>query len=173
MALNKNEKLAKRDLGLIETRRRLVAQLLVRGRYSQRQIQRAIVGEDGKTVPEGGRNPDTGKMWAIGTIHNDIIALEKEWRAEALKDVDVHKARVLAEIRAVRAAAWMLPGVMFADGLRIVLRTLKQESDLLGLEAPKELKLDITERIRELAKAEGIDPDEAVREAERIMEGLT
>jgi hypothetical protein len=98
------------------------------------------------------------------------MALEKQWRAEALKDVGIHKARVLAEIRAVRAAAWMIPGIHFADGLRIVLMSIKQECELLGLDKP--LLIDITEHIREMAKAEGMDPDEAVREAQRIMEGL-
>ena len=119
--------------------------------------------------PEG-RNPDTGKPWSHGTIHDDIKALEKQWRAEALKDVGIHKARVLAEIRAVRAAAWMIPGIHFTDGLRIVLMSIKQECELLGLDEPT--KLDITERIREMAKEEGWDPEEAVREAQHIINGL-
>jgi len=51
-----------------------------------------------------------------------------------------------------------------------LVRIVAEINKLTGAYEP--LKLDITDRIRELAKAEGMDPDEAVREAQRIMEGL-
>lgn len=48
-----------------------------------------------------------------------------------------------------------------------VLKIMERRAALLGLDAPQ--KVDITHRVRELAEAQGLDPDEAVRSAEAIL----
>jgi hypothetical protein len=47
-----------------------------------------------------------------------------------------------------------------------LLAIMERRAKLLGLDAPS--KIDITHRLREIAAAEGLDPGEVVREAERI-----
>lgn len=47
------------------------------------------------------------------------------------------------------------------------IRLSESRRHLLGLDAPA--KIDITQRIREIAEEAGIDPDEAVKEAQRIV----
>lgn len=44
---------------------------------------------------------------------------------------------------------------------------IERRCKIWGLDAP--VKIDITERIRQLAAESGLDPDDAVREAERVL----
>ena len=53
------------------------------------------------------------------------------------------------------------------NSTRTVLTIMDRRAKLLGLDAPQ--KLDVTGWIREMAEAEGIDPDQAVRDAESIV----
>ena len=49
----------------------------------------------------------------------------------------------------------------------LVLQIMDRRVRLLGLDSPQ--KIDITGWIREMAKREGLDPDQAVRDAEDIL----
>jgi len=141
---------------IIKARRRLVASLRLRG-LSQYEIHAMF----GKSELAGSKNPKDGKPWSIGTVNADCQALERQWHAESLEDTNRLKAKVLAELREARRKAWQ-------DGdLKWVLQSLKQECELLGLDAPT--KIDIETRIRIMAEAEGLDPDEVLKEAQRIM----
>lgn len=122
MALNGNGNQA-----LIDKRRELVARLVVRG-LSRRDITDAL----GRQLV----NPDTGGPFSLGTIHNDIKALEAEWQAEAQRDIQEHKARLLAELREVARQGWQ------AQNYELVLKTTAQIRALLGLDAP--VKTDLT-----------------------------
>jgi hypothetical protein len=62
-----------------------------------------------------------------------------------------------------RAAAGHLPSV------DRVLAIMDRRAKLLGLDAPT--RVDITARLRERAIAEGLDPDEVVAAAQRIIRG--
>ena len=53
------------------------------------------------------------------------------------------------------------------NSTRTVLTIMDRRAKLLGLDAPQ--RLDVTGWIREMAEAEGIDPDQAVRDAESIV----
>ena len=50
---------------------------------------------------------------------------------------------------------------------RTVLSIMDRRAKLLGLDAPQ--RIDLTAWIREMAIAEGLDPDQAVRDAESIV----
>ena len=53
----------------------------------------------------------------------------------------------------------------------MVLQIMDRRARLLGLDAPQ--RIDITGWIREMAKREGLDPDQAVRDAQDILrEGM-
>lgn len=113
---------------VIAKRRVLVASLRLKG-YSQRQIWQALAygGRDGE-----GRyvNPNTGEPFSLGTINADIKALEQEWRTEASRDTDIHRARQLSEIQAIKSMAFIKQNPMLA------LRAIDLEMKLLGTSAP-------------------------------------
>jgi hypothetical protein len=159
----------------LEYRRERVAQLRLRG-----LTQRAIVAQ---LEQEGLVNPETNEPYSLGIVNLDLQVLARQWRGEARKATARHKSQVLAELREVRRAAWdgagrpavvdeLLKALKDGDaGVRraaaqalgavgipdlvSVLKGLKQESELLGLDAPTKQEIDI-----DLVKVyEGINPD--------------
>jgi hypothetical protein len=110
----------------IEYRMERVAALRVRG-----LTQRAIVMH---LAEEGIANPKTGKSYSLGTVNSDIAALEEQWHREAMVDTGVMKGRILAQLSEVLRKAWA------DENLTIILRTLKQEADLFGLQGPGQPK---------------------------------
>lgn len=138
---------------IVAKRREEVARLRLRG-YSTREICQGM-----KEC-----NPRNGKPWSLGSIHNDITYLEQQWQAAAASDTLDLKARLLAELREVRRKAWQ------DSDLNIILKSLAQEAKLLGLDAPA--KIDVTHQIIKLAEELGLDPEEAIVEAERIIKAI-
>lgn len=123
MALNTSAK----DIRI--ARRERVARLRLRG-FTQRDIQRAL-----SDPQRGMRDPKTGKPYSLMTINRDCKWIDKSWRENILALADEHNARILAEINEVKRTAWK-------DGdMQVVLRALKQEVDLFGLEAPKQTEI--------------------------------
>jgi hypothetical protein len=106
-------------------RQRRVADLRARG-YSVREIAEVL-------AEEGDINPGTGKPWDHATIGRDAQLLLEGWKREAARDTASHQAQHLADLRAVRKAAWG------AGELHAILRALQQESALLGLNAPQKV----------------------------------
>lgn len=53
---------------------------------------------------------------------------------------------------------------------QIVLQIMERRARLLGLDAPA--RINLTAQIRDLAIREGLDPDQAVRDAEAIVRGV-
>lgn len=49
-------------------------------------------------------------------------------------------------------------------------RHLERRAKLLGLDAPTQVKVDLYAIVRRMAEAEGLDPEEAIREAETILQ---
>lgn len=148
MALNT----AGRDV--IEVRRSRVAHWRLRG-LSAREIAAQLAVEE--LV-----NPRTGAPWDHVTVFNDLRALTQTWRAEALGDTAPLKSRLWAELRAARRRAWA------QEDLITVLRGIKLEAELLGLNEPD--RVDVEVRVRGLALARGLDPEAAVDEVRRILD---
>lgn len=138
---------------LVAQRRQLVARLRLR-QVSVRDIQAAV----GRQFP----NPETGQPWSLGCIQGDLMALQRAWQATAAVATAAHQGALLAELREARREAWQ------AKALDLVLRGLKQEADLLGLNAPKQI--DLTVRVKALAAALGVDEAWALAEAERVIQ---
>jgi len=122
MSLNNSQQ------AIIDNRRRQVAILRLRG-LTQREIVSTLAGQ-------GIINIKTKKPWSLGIINRDLSALEAEWRAEAGRAMDEHKAQQLAELNEVRRSAWS------NKDLTTVLKVIKQESDILGTNAP--LRQEVT-----------------------------
>lgn len=139
MALSK----AKQDAAI--ERRRKVAELRLRG-LSEAEIASKLAQNSEL------HNPQTGKPYSRVTVHNDLVALRDEWRAESLRDIAIHKAIQLAEIREARREAWK------KSDLNMVSKFLQQEINLLGTDAPIRITWE------EEARAAGIDPAELFEE---------
>jgi len=82
-------------------------------------------------------NPDTGEPYSLQTIAADTKELESQWHEEMMEDITFHRARVLAELRELKSAAWE------QNKLSIVSRAIDQEVDLLGLNKLERMSLEI------------------------------
>jgi hypothetical protein len=131
-----------------------VARARLRG-ATQREIVEAL-----PKLEEPCINPETGEPWSLGTINADLKALQSEWRREAKKATDHHKARQLAELQEAKRQAF------HDNDIGNVLRAVGLEMDLLGTEAPKHsdnlnFNLDVTDLpddvIDKLARGEKVD----------------
>lgn len=120
---------------LIAERRRLVAQMRLRG-LSVREIHAGF--EKMARDPAANHivtNPETRGIWSIGTIHADLKELEAEWREDAVRDIAAHKAQLHAELQHVKAQAWQ------DKDTTNVLRAIEQQRKLLGADAPQQTQL--------------------------------
>lgn len=153
---------------LIELRRERVAYWRLRGK-TVREIVQCLADEEIN-------NPETNSPFGRSTIANDCKTLRTLWKKEQAAALDEAKGTVLAELREVRAAAWSgggMNGVVKAllekleddDNFEVrkeaakalgrvgmidyaaILTAIKQESQLLGLDAPTAIKGDQTIRI--------------------------
>jgi hypothetical protein len=70
---------------------------------------------------------------------------------------------------ALLASLWRRAGRPALGAVDRCLSIMERRAKLLGLDAP--MKVDITTRLRELAIAQGLDPDKAVAAAESIVRG--
>lgn len=121
-----------------------------------RQIVELLAGE-------GVVNPDTEQPWSRAIIGRDCKALEEQWEREATEAITKRKASMLAELHELQAVAWK------KHDYKTLLKALAMECDILGLDAPT--KVDIEHTLRVMAEQEGLDPDEVITEAQRIISG--
>lgn len=133
-------------------------------RIAERRRRVAALRLMGMTQREIADDVDVG----LATVNRDLKALTEEWRAEALQDVGEHTAYVLAEIREARRQCWAEGDI---DG---VYKGLKQERDLLGLDAPKrvDVRHEMRQRAERLANRYGLDVADVLSEAEAIIREL-
>jgi hypothetical protein len=131
---------------IIDERRRRVAAMALRG-LSQREIVASL-----PTGREPLFNPKTGKAFNLATVNRDLQALRKQWREAAAVDLAAYKARILAELQEVKRQAWS------QKDTRAIIAALKQECDILGIDAPK--GLDITSGGKALKAYIGLSPDD-------------
>ena len=88
----------------------------------------------------------------------------REWLTEPLEE---QRRLELLRLDALQRAWWdkaLIGGVAAAA---LVLKVHDRRARLLGLEAPA--RVDLTAWVRQVAEEEGLDPDQAVRDAECIV----
>lgn len=153
-----SHKHAPNSLEVITKRRELVARLRVRG-LTMREIVNALAAPgDSQFI-----NPQSDQPFTLDTIKHDCHALDKQWRERAGVTIAEHKARHYIELQEVKRAGWK------ALDLASVLRALKQEADLLGLDAPKQLDINIIrKRAQEIADRLGVPVNDVLAQADRI-----
>ena len=91
----------------------------------------------------------------------------------ALKKVVLEPAQELLLLELSRlddALAGLAPKVRAGDprAVHAYLAVMSHRARLIGLYEPQ--RVDITERLRSIAEAEGLDPDEVIGEAARLIE---
>jgi hypothetical protein len=146
MALNNSRE------AIIAQRRRHVASLAAR-QLTQREIV-ASLEKLGCVNERPGKDP---KPWDLATVNHDLKALRQEWRELAQQDTATLQAQRLAELSEVKRRAWA------DEDLGIVLRAIKQEAEMLGLDAPQKVApTDPT----------GKDPYQGLSDEERVAKIL-
>ena len=112
---------------LVETRRNRVRRLRLRG-FTLTEIHTAMAKPGSKSYFP---NPHSGQPYSLKTIQRDIEHIRAYSIQKASEDIDVIRARLLAEIQEVKAAAWS------SNKLGIVLKAISDESKLMGANAPE------------------------------------
>jgi hypothetical protein len=132
---------------VMDARRRQVASLRLRG-FSLREIVQGL--PELRII-----NVETQQPWTLTTIHADIVALEAQWKAAAVSDINQHKGNLNAELEEVKRVSWQ------AKDTTGVLAAIKQQRDLLGTDAPKRTEIG------------GIPDGQPIRtQSDSILEGI-
>lgn len=121
--------LRRSDEHIILMRQNIVASCRARGM--------TIAAITSKLADKGVLNPRTKAPYASITISKDIKQIEDRWKDNMMMNISDHRSRVLAELREVKSAAW---GV---GQLSIVLRSIEQEVNLLGLNELERIGVEI------------------------------
>lgn len=155
---------------LTQVRRARVGELRARGLTALE-----VLAEINKPLDDGGMRNTSGGEYALSTIENDFVQLDKQWQAAALQSTTEMKGRILAEIEAVKREAWKMGDV---KGLTIVIKALARQSLLFGLNAPLQVSqlnwnIDVgaltDEQIKALAAGE--DPALVLGQPAQVVEG--
>lgn len=139
-----------------EERQAYVAPLRLKG-ATLGEIQRAL-------AKEGKINHATGNAWSTNILWHDIKHIEKRWRDETLEEMTTVRGRVVAELRAVRRHEWLKP----SPDMHVILKSLKQECEVLGLDAEKEVRFRFEDEAEKMARELGLNAAELIATAEEI-----
>jgi hypothetical protein len=116
--------------------------------------------------------PDIGVELGVDTataFHYVQEALERT-HGEEVRFIDVARQMELLRLDRLMRPHWEKADKGNVESGAFLLRVMERRSKLLGLDAP--VKVDVEHRIRQMAIDEGLDPDEAVEEARRIIKAL-
>lgn len=100
-------------------------------------------------------------------------SVQRELRRRLVEPADQLRDLELMRLDRVQMVVWKVivdPNSRFVDvdkAVKTFLQVSKRRADLLGLDAPK--KIDISRQIREMAIAEGLDPEQAIKDAETVI----
>lgn len=133
-----------------EARRERVAALTLRG-FTAREIVAALGRGENALL-----NPRTGRPYALGSIARDLAVLKRRWLEASNDNYAAAKARHLAEIGALKRAAWA------AGDLAALARALDREARVWGFDAPGKHELTGAEGGPLYIVIGGIDPDKDI-----------
>jgi hypothetical protein len=97
------------------------------------------------------------------TVLNDLIELRKQWSKAADAQIQDHVAEQLATLNEVERQAWA------RNDLDVVLKAVGLKMKLLGTDAPAKIDDWSQKDWREYAKSAGLNEEEVVAEAKRIL----
>lgn len=128
-----------------------------------RQVAVAELLRTGYRTSEIARKLDVN----LSTIKADISLIRKEWEEHRLDSIDEHVNDQLEKLAKAETAMWPLIDSGKAWAVDRLLGILEQRAKLLGLYQP--VKVDVEHKLREMAVANGLDPDQVIREAESVL----
>lgn len=140
---------AKAQQDAVLKRRELVAALMGKG-FTVRQIADGL-------AKVGMINPDTGEAYTHVTVQHDITALRRQMMARTNKQLDAYRADHLIKTQQLYADA------LKAGNFGAALGALKRQAELLGLDAPQRVEIDVRvmDTLRKI-EALGVNPSDAV-----------
>lgn len=103
------------------------------------------------------------------TVSRDIKWLMEEWRKQAMQDTGKLRGLQLQRIERLLSALWIAATEGKLGAVDRVVKLLDRQAQLLGLDAPKTVKIDMEARIREVAEELGFTAEEIVAEAEALL----
>jgi hypothetical protein len=89
---------------------------------------------------------------------------------DEVRNIDLARQLQLLRLDMLMHAQWPKVQAGSTEAANVVLKILERQSKLLGLDAP--IKINVEDRIRQVALAEGLDPEEALEEARAIIRSL-
>ena len=134
-----------------------------RERAAERRLQAFQLRKAGNTYEAIGKVLGVSKVAAYKLVKGVIKRLNSRSQAEARE----YRALQLARLEDCLKAIW--PRAMAGELIAVdrVIKILEREAKLMCLDQP--IKIDVTERVRQMAIDKGLDPDEAVETARRII----
>lgn len=135
-----------------------VKRLRARGR--KKEVARLFL--EGHKVPEIAQMVQTSEV----TIVKDLQTISNEWRRSYLDDIELLAGKDLERLESYLVA--LAPGISRGDTKSIVaaIEIIKERGSILGYR--QGLQVNIEEYVREVAAANGYDPEKAVQIASRI-----
>lgn len=109
------------------------------------------------------------------TISRDFAELDARFREQAAQDIAAAKGLDLARTDAMIAAIWDAATRGNLDAIDRIDKLLGRRAKILGLDAPKRIDatLDIRSEAEQLARENGLDEQEVLAAAERIVRSRT
>ena len=134
-----------------------------RERAAERRLQAFQLRKAGYTYEAIGEALSISKVAAYKLVRRVVEGLNSQSQAEAKE----YRALQLARLEDAVKAIW--PRAMAGDlgAVDRLVKILEREAKLMCLDQPA--KIDITARVRQMAIDNGLDPDEAVETARRII----
>lgn len=130
---------------------------------AERQAEALRLKKEGYSYPEIARK--IGYKTHVGAMKAVKRGLEKLVQQPAEEYLKLS----LLRLDDARRALWWKVQAGDVPAILALLKIEEREAKLLGLDAPA--KIDIEHRIRQIAEEAGLDPEEAVQEAQRIIGG--
>jgi hypothetical protein len=78
---------------------------------------------------------------AIGTVHNDVQALQEEWREERIETIDQLKKKQLRRLGRLRARAWKRVEAGESGAIGEALKVEQEYNKISGIYAPAVLEM--------------------------------
>lgn len=103
-------------------------------------------------------------------VARDIHYISKEWRKSYLDDIEILAGKDLARLD--HYLVKLAPGIERGDpkSVSVALEIIKERGSILGYR--QGVQVDITQYIREVAEANGYDPERAIEIATRVSYSL-
>lgn len=123
-------------------RKKIVDNIQVRRRneVSKLLLEGNKLSEIQEILPSKGiLNPQTKKPYTLSMLSLDLKELTAQWAAQSYDNIALCKRRVWAEIQAVKKKAWE------KKQLDVVLKAIKSERELLGLDEVIKGGIDVAE----------------------------